>query len=302
MTSDVSPRDGFPPHWRQLGARSLCSLDWQTESVDIPYVFLISGRCGSTHLASLLTESRACGQPSEYFNPDWMPNFPEARMANSLGEYIHYLVRARSSNRRFGFKIDHWRWEVLRSVVDVEQLFPVAKSVFFFMTRQDIVAQAHSFAVARATNIWHEYAGASSLKSQDYIPTDDEILWEMSLIAHAETGLSRYLERSGRPAMRLTYEQLMEDQEGLLWRVGKRLALEPGWLDKLAVVVPRVRRHEYTRREEQIEGLKRRLARELAFLDTCRHDFRYEEFNRLVLEMRGLDLRTWPAERYRREH
>ena len=70
------------------------SLDWRVEGVDIPYVFLITGRCGSTHLASLLIESRACGEPSEYFNPDWMPDFPESGMANSLDEYILYLVRA----------------------------------------------------------------------------------------------------------------------------------------------------------------------------------------------------------------
>ena len=162
MTSNVSPRNGFPAHWRQLDAVAQISVDWRAEGVDIPYVFLITGRCGSTHLASLLTESRACGEPSEFFNPDWMPNFPEAGMANDLGEYILRLVRARSGNRRFGFKIDHWRWDVLRSLVDVEQLLPVAKSVFFLMTRQDIVAQAHSFAVARATNSWHEYADARS--------------------------------------------------------------------------------------------------------------------------------------------
>ena len=88
MTSNVSPRNGFPAHWRQPDADPLCSIDWRTEGVDMPYVFLITGRCGSTHLASLLTESRACGEPSEYFNPDWMPNFPEAGTARSLAEYI----------------------------------------------------------------------------------------------------------------------------------------------------------------------------------------------------------------------
>ncbi len=297
MTSKISPRNGFPAHWREPDAGSQPSIDWGVEGVDIPYVFLISGRCGSTHLASLLTESRACGEPSEYFNPDWMPNFPEAEMANSLGEYILHLVRTRSGNRRFGFKIDYWRWEALRSLVEVEQLLPVATSVCFLMTREDIVAQAHSFAVARATNVWHEYADVRSLKPQDYAPTDDEILREMSLIAQCETGWARYLERSGRSAMRLTYEQLMQDPEALLRRVGERLALEPRWLDKLALAVSRVRRHEYARREEQIDGLKRRLAHELAFLDTCRDNFCYEEFNRLVLERHGLDLGMWPAGR-----
>ena len=295
MTSNPAPSNSFPAHWRQLDAGSPRFVDWGAEGVDIPYVFLITGRCGSTHLASLLTESGACGEPSEYFNPDWIPNFPEAVVANDLGEYILYLVRARSGNRRFGIKIDHWRWEVLRSLIDVEQLFPVANSVFFLMTRQDIVAQAHSFAVARATNIWHAYADARSMKPQGHIPTDDEVLREMSLIARSETGLSLYLERSGRTAMRLTYEQLMRDPEGVLRSVGKSLALEPSWLDRLAVAVSRIRRHEYAGREEQIEQLRGRLAQEVAFLDSCRNNFDYEEFNRLVLELRGLDLGRWPA-------
>ena len=295
MTGTMPP--GFPAHWRQLDPSSLRSFDWRVEGIDIPYVFLISGRCGSTHLASLLTDSRVCGEPSEYFNPDWMANFPEVGAANDLGEYIRYLVRARSGNRRFGFKIDHWRWEVLQSLIEVEQLFPVAQSVFFLMTRQDIVAQAHSFAVARATNIWHEYADAQSSTPRDYVPTDDEILREMSLIALAETGLSRYLERTGRSAMRLTYEELRQDPEGLLRRVGERLALEPDWLGKLSVVTSRIQRHEYARRDELIEGLKSRLAHELAFLDTWRDNFRYEEFKRLVLERRGLDLERWSAPR-----
>lgn len=297
ITSHTAPSNAFPAHWRQSDAGPPSFIDWRAEGVDVPYVLFITGRCGSTHLARLLTESRACGEPSEYFNPDWMPSFPEAKRAHSLGEYILYLVRARSGNRRFGFKIDHWRWETLRSAVDVDRLFPVAQTVFFLMTRQDIVAQAHSFAVARATNVWHEHVDGPTSKPHDYTPTDEEILREMSLIARSETGLTRYLQGSRRSAMYLTYEQLMRDPEAVLRSVGDRLALEPRWLDRLAVAVSGVRKRKYARRQEQIESLKRRLARELAFLDGCRDRFCFEEFKRLVLQQHGLDLSEWPAER-----
>lgn len=288
--NDMLVRDGFPMHWRQADAATLCSLDWGAEGVDIPYVIFVTGRCGSTHLASMLTESRACGEPIEYFNELYLPKFPEAGMAKCFEEYIVAVVRARSSNRRFGFKIDHWRWEVLQSLIDVEGLLPREKAVLFLMTRQDIVAQAHSFAVARATNIWHEYADAPLSKPQEYVPTDREILGEMALIARAETGLSRYLKRSGRSAMRLTYEQLTDDPEGLLRRIGESLGLAPVWLDKSAAMVSSVRRLNYARREEQIEGFKRRLVRELTFLDSWREDFPYEAFRHLVLELRGIDI------------
>ena len=76
--------------------------------------------------------------------------------------------------------------------------------------------------------------------------------------------------------MRLTYEQLMQDPEGLLRRIGERLALEPRWLDKLAVAVSRVRRNEYVRREEQIEGLKVVLRTNSRFWIPAGSNFRYE--------------------------
>jgi LPS sulfotransferase NodH len=292
MTSDMLVRSGFPAHWRQVDASPLRSFDWGAEGVDIPYVILVTGRCGSTHLTSMLTKSRACGEPLEYFNEVYLPNFPEAGMAKCLEEYIVYLVRERSGNRRFGLKIDHWRWEVLQSLVDVEGLLPPEKAVLFLMTRQDIVAQAHSFAVARATNIWHEYADAMPSKPQEYMPADSEILREIALIAYAETQLSRYLERSGRSAKRLTYEQLIQDPEGLLRRIAEELALAPTWRDKLAAMASSVRKLNYARREEQIESFKRRSAQELTFLDTCRGDFPYEAFRDLVLDVRGVDIHS----------
>lgn len=291
MTKDILVCSGFPAHWRQIDAPVKFS-DWRAEGVDIPYIFLITGRCGSTHLTSMLTKSRACGEPIEYFNELYLPNFPEARMAKCLREYIVYLVRSRSGNHRFGFTIDYWRWEVLQRLVDVEALFSLESSVFFLMTRQDMVAQAHSFAVARATGIWHEYTDAPSSKPQDYRPSDGEILRELALIACAETGFARYLTQSGRQAMRMTYEQLTQDAGGVLRRIGERLALEPRWVDTFASTKSSVRRLKYAR-EAQIESFKGRFAKELAFINQHRTDFSFEDFRHSVLESCGVDVAIW---------
>lgn len=294
MKSDQLVRSGFPTHWR-IDDAPVRYFDWRVAEVDIPYVLLVTGRCGSEHLVSMLTSSGGCGEPLEYFNEDGLANFPEAAAATCLEEYIGHIARRRSRNRRFGFKIDHWRWKALQALVDVEALFPRGRSVFLLMTRQDIVAQAYSFAVARATTIWHERVGSPPVKAQVYVPADREILQELALIARGETGLSRYLKRSGRLALRFSYEQLLQDPQSVLRRIGGALALEPASLDKLAASVSTQRQLQYEKRDEHIESFRLRFARELAFLDSCRGRFPYKAFRGLVLESRGIDVGTWHA-------
>jgi LPS sulfotransferase NodH len=286
---------GFPAHWRETDAMATKGFDWQAAGVEIPYVILITGRCGSTHLASMLTGSGACGEPIEYFNELYLPGFPETARAQSLDEYIAYLVRSRSSNRRFGFKIDYWRWETLRSLVDVEALLPNGKAVFFLMTRKDIVAQAYSFATARATATWHDYADEAATSERGYEPSDAELLRELTLIVLAETGFAGYLKASGRSALRLTYEELLSDATGLLQRVGQ--ALEVGPLRPARPVAARssVRRLSYTLREERIGDFRTRFAREISLLERHRETFRYETFRKRVLRTRGIDVGAWPA-------
>jgi len=271
-------------------------LNWQAEGVDLPYVILITGRCGSTHLASMLAASGACGQPMEYFNEMYVPDLEEAAGAGSIGEYIANLARSRSSNRRFGVKIDHWRWERLRTFVDVETLFPRGRSAFFMMTRDDIVAQAYSFATARATGIWHEHAGAPVPNERSYAPSDAELLRELTLIALGETGLSRYLAQSQRPALRLTYEGLMRDTEGVLRRIGEVLAVGTIRWERPAPTLSNVRPISYSRRDERITEFKSRFSTEIEFLVKRRQDFPYDAFRTLVLKTHGIDVAAWPKQ------
>jgi len=260
---DALVRSGFPAHWETIDRADAGRFNWQSAGVDLPYVILITGRCGSTHLASMLAASGACGEPMEYFNEMYLPGLPEAASAGSVGEYIGHLARSRSSNRRFGMKIDHWRWERLRAFVDVEMLFPHGRSAFFLMTRDDMVVQAYSFATARATGIWHEHAGAPVSSERSYAPSDAELLRELTLIALGETGLARYLEQSKRPALRLTYENLMSDPEGVLRQIGQALAVGPITRDVPASTRSNVRRISYARRDERIMDFKTRFASEI---------------------------------------
>lgn len=296
---DALARSGFPAHWQHVDRADAGRLNWQAEGVDLPYVILITGRCGSTHLASMLAASGACGQPMEYFNEIYLPDLVEATRARSIGDYIANLARSRSSNRRFGMKIDHWRWERLRTFVDVEALFPQGRSTFFLMTRDDIVAQAYSFATARATGIWHEHAKATVSNERSYLPSDAELLREMTLIALGETGLSRYLKESQRSALRLTYENLMSDTEGVLRRVGEALAVGTIRWVRPAPTLSNVRRISYARRDERMMDFKTRFASEIEFLMMRRQDFPYDAFRTRVLKTHGVDVGAWPEQEKR---
>jgi len=291
---DALVRSGFPAHWKPMDRADAARLDWRAEGIDLPYVILITGRCGSTHLASMLAASGACGQPMEYFNEMYVPDLEEAARAHSIGEYIVHLARSRSSNGRFGMKIDHWRWERLRTFVDVDALFPRGRSAFFLMTRENIVAQAYSFATARATGIWHDHAEAPASSERSYLPSDAELLRELTLIALGESGLLRYLEESRRPAMRLTYEALMRDTEGVLRQVGEALGVGTVRWNRPAPTLSNVRRINYSRRDERMMEFRTRFASEIEFLAKRRQDFPYDAFRADVLKARGIDVAAWP--------
>ena len=232
----------------------------------------------------------------EYFNETYIPDLDEAARARSIGEYIAHLARSRSSNRRFGLKIDHWRWQRLRSFVDVEALFPHGRSAFFLMTREDIVAQAYSFATARATRIWHEHTEAPVSNERSYVPSDAELLREMTLIALGETGLARYLQESQRPVLRLTYENLMSETEGVLRQIGEALAVGAIRWDRPAPTLSSVRRINYSRRDERIMDFKTRFASEIEFVVRRRQDFPYAVCRTLVLKTHGIDVAAWPEQ------
>jgi len=298
--SDASPpddpaplvRSGFPAHWGTPDLDALARFDWRNVGVELPYVILVTGRCGSTHLASLLARSGTCGEPLEYFNEIYLPDFPEARAADSLDDYIRRIARSRSSNGRFGLKIDHWRWDALRAMLDAESLFPHDRSAFFLMTRRDMVAQAYSFAAARATQKWHDY-GDSPATKRSHVPSDDEMLRELTLIALAETGLSRYVEGTNRPALRLNYEQLLADPAEVLKSIGRALQVDD--LSHRAGARSGVRPLEYRRRGKHMTKFRRRFADALAFLEAHREDFPFAEFRAQILEAHGIDVAEWPT-------
>ena len=293
MAIDITA--GFPEHW-QPSARAGGAVDWGAAGVSKKYVLLITGRCGSTNLAELLGGRRICGQPAEYFNELYVSEYPEAQASRNLLGYISNLAATRNAGGIFGFKIDFWRLEALDRLVDFDALFPSSDTRLFVMTRRDIVAQAYSFAVARATGQWHEVGGTGG-GVREHVP-DDGALWrEALLIASAETGLAGFLRARGRSAEALCYEDLLAGPDAMLSRIFGALAVEGAGADQSSgyqSVLPStkgpVRKIRYSSRDDQIKTFRSRYGTLLADLEQQRHCLSWHEMAGRLTAEHGLVL------------
>src|SRR5262249_43761070 len=151
--------------------------------------------CGSTELVDILVQME-CGAPSEFFNENFIgPHLKEWEIDN-FHDYVGALAKFKSADRLFGFKIDAFRLNRLRSLVDFDKYFPKASFRAVYMTRRNILEQAYSFAHAKRTGIWHAPSSAESIPAEAIEISDLELWREIALILDQEWYFETYfLER-----------------------------------------------------------------------------------------------------------
>ncbi|WP_298286483.1 Stf0 family sulfotransferase [Acidocella sp.] len=201
------------------------------------YVIFFSARSGSTWLTSVLSATERLGFPDEYLNPAFIREVAEFLNATEPGRFLEALRRRRQTeNGVFGMET---------RAVDVglfgEAAFFAAfgpETVFFYLWRENIVAQAISLYRAVATGRYHstDEAGAAA---PDY---DDEAILEwMAHLAEQENDNLRMLRRHGRAFEVLRYETMVRDREGTVAGIGRALGVsaeigarpEPGEMRKI---------------------------------------------------------------------
>ncbi|MBX6382998.1 MAG: hypothetical protein IRZ07_08475 [Microbispora sp.] len=195
--------------------------DWDRLGVEVPYIIFMTGRCGSTRLTHLLRASNLCGVPYELFNEISIPTFNRKIQARSFGDCFQGVVRQHNAGRRFGFEIDVWRFLHPQAFLDLDACFPAGRSVFFWMPRDDIVAQAYSFATAKLRGHWHVFHDAKEAAppSAEAVP-DDAAVWEeiLRILARAQR-MAEFAAERGLRLHRLTYEQLVTDKHIVVMRI-----------------------------------------------------------------------------------
>jgi LPS sulfotransferase NodH len=183
------------------------------------FAIIITGRCGSTWLTRLLEETGSCGIVDEFFNEISIPQNLKTTGALTLDGYIESLVNKYGFGSGFGFQIDPMRLAWLQSykTMSVETLFQRIGRIIY-MTRNEIISQAYSFARAKASGVWHVLKNSSEKRVDSKIDNiSDSTLWEEMLsILHDEFWAERAFSIAGVKPIRLTYEDLVADPNQII--------------------------------------------------------------------------------------
>ena len=195
----------------------MTTFDWEKHGVHLPYVIFITGRCGSTLLSHMIKDTGLAGTPDEYFNEGFITSFCKDLEEKTFSNYFSHVVQKYSSGYRFGFEIDWYRLRHLEKILNVSNMFPAHRTTFFYMTRRDIVGQAWSYALAKATGVWHSFAGQTLADRPPPPELSDEAIWrEIHILLEAERQMEAFFLRHQITPLLLDYEQFVADKRGVL--------------------------------------------------------------------------------------
>jgi len=280
MQSMTRLADLFPG--TPAGAPPLREFDWTRSGVALPYVIFITGRCGSTLLTHLIAESGLAGNPDEFFNEEHIAGLVRDLRATDFPAYFRAVVRHSVTNRRFGFETDPFRFQQLRELVSFPDLFPPRHTVFFWMTRRDVVRQGWSFAKAKKTGLWHRFADGSEkrLHPPSGEAIDDTEWWrEIILILTGERFMEDHFAAARIVPYRLDYEMLVTDPRRTVVSVLQALSCGPDEIARhLGPQTDHTARNEYDDWHPAM----------IRFCDRYRTELRYIERHRLDVDIDGL--------------
>lgn len=205
------------------------NVEWEKLNVQSQYLIIFTGRSGSTLLNKLLANTDLCGNPRELFSHDFIRAFFSGRILFShdfiqeflkeselceFGEYFNYVASKFSSNGLFGFEIDARRYFQLADLIDFDSVFDAKKPIpVIWLTRQDIVSQAFSFAQAQKTGVWHVLNDGNTVGNEfrnNELVVDDVTIWrELIAILLYEQKIEQEFQRAQLVPLRITYEELI---------------------------------------------------------------------------------------------
>ncbi len=184
------------------------------------YVIAMTGRCGSTWLATSLSQIPTAGEPMEYFSEEGLKHYGTVPATGDFKEFIVSIIKAYKTGSTFGFKIDGLRLSWIERLLD----FNTGSSDHFpswvDMRRRNIVKQAMSFARAKKSGLWHLTEGVRpGIPSEDVEVTDESIWREIEAIMRSEIVLDLQHSGSGQNPLRLVYEDLLDSRDQVIFRV-----------------------------------------------------------------------------------
>lgn len=231
-------------HKRKLYHEKQMSADNDISAGAIPdlrYCIASTPRSGSTLLARMLAATGAAGAPKEYLNPlllrAWGRLNPGVQI--SLDAYLTEIEGRRTSdNGVFGMKL-HWRHVkklLARNMPEaVVRRMLMRHERFIFITRRDKLRQAISYHIAESTGIFHsdqqDWLKGLNAAAPELSP--ERILRHLADILDEERGWTDFFRESGKPFIRIEYEDLVSDYAGTCSQILGFLNIEAGAIPQM---------------------------------------------------------------------
>jgi LPS sulfotransferase NodH len=220
------------------------------------YAICATPRSGSYYLCELLTSTGQLGHPFEYLNPTALelhglpalPTDPHAR----LGQV---LLRATTPNGVYGLKVFPAHADTMAATRWASRLPALT---FVHLTREDLLGQAISLVRAVETEQWQSTRAA--VRTARYSGRAIQaVLYDLAL---ADARWRAFFSRNGIEALRLTYEDLVEDPRGAVCTLAGKLGLHDVAIDpsKLTLGIQRDAettewRHRFLREHHNLDYL-----------------------------------------------
>lgn len=185
------------------------------------YIIVMTGRCGSTWLATALSKVAGYGKPLEYYSEEGLPHYWKYDKPQTFSDVFLGIARKYSDQGKFGFKINPQRLFWLNQLVNLPKTFAPDTTAWLDMRRWNLVKQALSFVVAKKTGLWHRFKSAGQADSVfDEITISDQDIWrEIFYIVEAEQQVDEFYSQNNIVPLRIWYEELFDSRSALVLRV-----------------------------------------------------------------------------------
>jgi LPS sulfotransferase NodH len=187
------------------------------------FVFLcFTNRCGSNYLAELFSSSGKYNLAGEDLNWDTVQDHSNERGFGNFQEYFAFLTSHLRRSGHVFIKAATSHIELLGRAGILDQI--ANQSEFILIERSDKLSQAISYAIAFATGRFASWMAGSKTPEQIEFSRQniDEIL---TSIVDAYRHFDLFFSKNGIVPINIIYEQLVEDRDGHMAFVARRLGL-----------------------------------------------------------------------------
>jgi trehalose 2-sulfotransferase len=191
------------------------------------YCILFTPRSGSTWLARRIAGLDVLSCPEEYFNAEEFTNTLKLNPGRDIYEVFDIIARKHCTNNGlFGFEISYFDLEEFEQEAKLLDVM-LGEHQFFYLNRRNFVAQAISLYTAVESQVFHAFEDAGPLLERRAVPYDDDkIMFWACHILQQEYGIHEWLAANRISPIRLRYEELLEDIDGVIARIARHLGVD----------------------------------------------------------------------------